>query len=276
MEPYTFNLTAAIENLSNVPSDLHHFFAKTDDGYRVAENFTGAAKRMNGLSSNLEETRAARTTAGQDAGKAREKYKSLASLFSGVEGIDGDDPVTAVKTHLETLAASAKGGGKKAEEARAEIEQIKSEMAKSHAAALEGKDQVIAGKDGQITKLVKTAGIASALSDHTLVGSGELLRTYLDSRIVVKESDDGTPYAAVLDNDGKSVRFNGEGNPMSISQFVTGLKEQDDFKPFFGAEKKQGSGTPPGTKQSASQQSADKDATPLNKISAGLAALHGR
>lgn len=276
MEPYIFDLDTPIETLDGVPKDLQQFFTKTGEGYSVAEALKPVATRMNGLSANLNETRKARTTAGQDAGKAREAARALAAIFEGVEGIEEPTPEN-IQAYVEGLRTKAAAGGKGAKDATAEIERVRSEMAKAHAAEIEGLKSANEGLNGQITSLVKGAQISDALATHKIVGSGEVLKSYLDTRVKVQVGEDGKPYAAVVDKDGQ-IKYNGAGNPMAVNEYVASLKESDDFRPFFAAEKKPGTGTPPGTQQHQRIQTNDKDAnpTPLSRISKGLQEMRGK
>lgn len=274
MEPYLFNLDAPIENLSGVPTDLQQFFTKTGEGYVVADALKPVATRMNGLAKNLEDTRKARTTAGQDAGKAREQARQLAAIFEGVEGITEVTP-EAIATYIADLSAKAAAGGKGSKAAAEEIDRVRKEMATAHAKDLDALKAANEGLSGQITTLVKGAQISDALASHKIVGSGEVLKSYLDQRVkVMTDETTGQPYAAVVDDKGQ-VRYNGAGNPMKVTEYVASLKESDDFRPFFAAEKKPGTGTDPnGSRKIPSAQKQDgEERTPLSKISAGLANL---
>lgn len=274
MEPYLFNLDAPIENLSGVPSDLQQFFTKTNEGFVVADAFKPVATRMNGLATNLTETRAARTKAGQDAGKERERARQLAAIFEGVEGITEITP-EAISTYIADLTAKAAAGGKGSKAAAEEIERVRKEMAAAHTKDLEKLKAEKDGLAGQITTLVKGAQISDALASHKIVGSGEVLKSYLDQRVkVMTDEATGQPYAAVVDDKGQ-VRYNGAGNPMKVTEYVASLKESDDFRPFFAAEKKAGTGTDPNgsRKVPAAQKQDGEERTPLSKISKGLAEL---
>jgi len=275
MEPYIFNLDAPIENLSGVPSDLQQFFTKTNEGFVVAEALKPVATRMNGLASNLNETRAARTKAGQDAGKARAEAKALAAIFENADGLPDVTP-EAIAQYVADLRTKAASGGKGAAAAKEEIERVRSEMAKAHAKDLETLKATNEGLNGQIVSLVRDAQISDALASHKIVGSGEVLKSYLNQRVKVMTGEDGKPYAAVVD-DKDQIRYNGAGNPMKVTEYVASLKESDDFRPFFAAEKKPGTGTTPNQQKPGVQQKTDgEERTPLSKISSGLASLRSR
>lgn len=266
MNEYTFNLDAPIENLDGVPSDLKPFFEQSDDGYRVAESYVPVAKRLNGLAGNLKDAMSKRTQAGKDAGAARELANGYAALFAS-DGLDEVNPET-VAAHLTDLRARAAKGGKDGKAAAEEIERIKAEMKSAHAKELTGKDEVISKQASQINQLVRGQQISDAMVKHKVVG-GEVLKVFLEQRIQVRESDDGALRAVVVDDKGE-IRYNGEGNPMTVDQYVDNLKSQDEYASFFESKKVPGHETQHQQQRQQQQKQQNEVVNPMNRISQGL------
>lgn len=276
MDPYIFDLDTPLENLDGVPSDLQGMFTQGDNGFTVSDAFQGVARRLNGLASTTESLRKAKATAGQDAGKWRGKYRAVESIFDGADiDLEDADAVSAYVTDLRDRAAK---GGKAGKDAAAEIQRVRDEMSKAQAAAVAAKDQDIAARDATIDQLVTGSAISDALASHK-VTAGDALKPYLRQHIKTQISEEtGLPYAAVMMDDGKSVRYGGDGKPMTVNAFVAGLKERPEFQPFFGKESTGGGGTDPNQSRRPnghqSERRYDDDTrTPANKIADGLKKL---
>lgn len=272
MDPYIFDLDNPIETLDKVPQDLQSFFTQTEDGsgYVVADSYKPVAQRLNGLSSNLEETRKARTQAGQDAGKARQRAKALEEIFQNDLGLEEVTP-DAVKEKLVELQEKASKGGKGSTEAAQEIERIKSQMAKDNAQKLQERDEVISKKDKVIEKLVKRNQISDALSASEAVGAIDVLRSYIESRVQVQYDDEGMPSAVVTNENGETM-YNGQGNPMSVAEYVSSLKEKEEYAPFFKSQKTGGFGTQnQGNGRRQTQTGQPKSS--IDKIGSGLKSI---
>lgn len=273
MEPYLFDLENPIEDVSQVPEDLHGFFEQGESGYVVRQDYVPLAKRMNGLATNLQTERSKRTQAGKDAGKAREMAKAFQSVFEGVEGIDEVTPDN-VRSVFEDLQARAAKGGEAGEEAKKQIEAVKSQMASAHAKDLSVRDEKLAEKDRQIEALVRGSQVTDAIAKHEVIG-GDVFKSFLESRVQVQAGDDGLPKAVVTDEQGNPI-YNGAGDPMSVDEFVASLRSKDEYAPFFKSQRKPGDGGGPSAPQGQRQNSGGEGRPAHEKIGAGLQQLHNR
>lgn len=268
MDPYIFNLDAPIESLSDVPSDLQGMFEQTENGYVVAEASKPIATRLNGLAQNLTETRNARTQAGRDAGAAREMANAFKAIFDGVDGVEEVTPEN-VQAYMKDLQAKAAKGGKAGDDAAAQIQAIKDQMAKSHATEIASVQEQLAAKDATIEKLVVGSQVSDAVAKHEVVG-GEVFKAFLMNRVQVQDGEDGIPVAIVMAEDGKTPVYNGTGSPMSVDEYVGSLRTKDDFAAFFKSPKKSGDGTNPRQSSGPGRRASQGERSPAEKISAGL------
>ena len=111
---YEFDLDNAIADLNSVPEDLRHFYSQGEGGYKVATNMVGAAKRINGLTTNLKTERTKKSEANGEAAKHRLSAKGFSELVAGLTDLPEEkrNP-EGLKAYLEELATKATAGGRK-------------------------------------------------------------------------------------------------------------------------------------------------------------------
>lgn len=266
---YEFDLDNAISSLDNVPDDLKHFYSQGDGGYRVAANMTGAAKRLNGLTTNLRTERSKKTQANGEAAQFRTTLSGFKSIVDAIGDLDADNKTPeGLKNYIDGLVAKAAKGGEKGAEAARQLEAVKQEMARDKAAAVKA---VETERDAMQTSLFKymVGDVANtAISEHK--GNPLFLRPHIDAATKVVKQEDGTYQVRVLDKDG-NVRYNGEGNPMTVPEFVATLKKDDRFAAAFEGRVQAGGGAPASRKtdpKSAENAGGQKSAT--QRIADGL------
>lgn len=248
---YEFDLDNAIDNLDSVPEDLKHFYAKDGAGYKVAPAMVGAAKRINGLTGNLKTERSKKTEANNEAAGERKFSKGFKELLGSITDLPEDkrNP-EGLKAYLDTLAAAATAGGKKGQEAAQQLEAVKTEMAKAHAIALEGKNKELAEMQGSLNRYMIGEHANAALAE--LKGNPLFLRPLIDKATRVKREDDGSYIVEVINDKGEP-RFNGEGNRMTVQQLVTEMSKDAKFAGAFEGRVQGGGGTN-GTKKTDTKQ----------------------
>lgn len=248
---YEFDLDNAIDNLDSVPDDLKHFYAKDGSGYKVAPTMVGAAKRINGLTTNLKTERTTRSTVNQDAAKHRLSAKGFVELVSSIPDLPEDQRnPEGLKAYMDKLAAAATAGGKKGQEAAQQLEAVKTEMAKAHAMQLGEKDKAIDEMRGSLNRYMIGEHANAALAEHK--GNPLFLRPLIDKATRVKREDDGS-YVVEVINDKGEPRFNGEGNRMTVQQLVTEMSKDAKFAGAFEGRVQGGGGTTPSKKTDPKQ-----------------------
>lgn len=119
---------------------------------------------------------------------------------------------------------------KKAEE-KGEFDKLRTQLLEKHQ---KEKDDLM-GKLKQVEKTVESYLVdnqaMTALAAHE--GNSRLLMPHIKSNVKVVV-EDGAYKALVLDADG-STKYNNEGNPMSVAEYVADLRNDDDFAPLFKA-----------------------------------------
>lgn len=273
---YEFDLDNAIASLDSVPDDLKHFYSQGDGGYRVAANMTGAAKRINGLTGNLKTERTKKTAANGEAAQFRNESKGFKELVAAIPDLPEDkrNP-EGLKEYLADLATKATAGGRKGEEAARQLEAVRQEMAKDKTTALAAKDQELTAMQGSLFRYMVGDVANTALTEHK--GNPLFLRPHIDRMTKVVKEDNGEYVVRVLDDKGQ-IKYNGQGNPMSVPELVETLKKDERFAAAFEGRVQGGGGTPASRKTDHKQvgTTAAGDKTATQKISDGLKARRSR
>lgn len=274
---YEFDLDTAIESLDSVPEDLKHFYAKEGSGYKVAPAMVGAARRINGLTTNLKTERKTRGDVNSDAAKHRLAAKGFTELVGSLSELPEDQRnPDGLKALIERLSAAATAGGKKGQEAAQQLEAVKSEMAKAHAIALGAKDKDITEMQGALNRYMIGEHANAALAE--LKGNPLFLRPLIDKATRVKREDDGS-YVVEVINDKGEPRFNGEGNRMTVQQLVTEMSKDGRFAGAFEGRVQGGGGTTPPKQTNGKQAERVAEGGKLSGkslISAGLKKRQGQ
>jgi hypothetical protein len=269
---YEFDFDNAIENLDSVPDDLKHFYAKEASGYKVSPTMVGAAKRINGLSTNLKTERTKVTNKNKEAQDFRQSASGFKSIVESLTDLPEDQRTPeGLKSYLDSLAVKATAGGKKGEDAIRQIEAVKAEMARDKAEALKAKENELSQMQGSLFNYMVGDVANSALSEHK--GNSLFLRPHIDRQTKVVKQDDGSYAVRVLDERGE-IRYNGQGDPMTVPQLVEVMKRDDKFAPAFEGRVASGAGNVQSKKTDQRQANAIDPAqkTSKQKIADGLRA----
>lgn len=136
---------------------------------------------------------------------------------------------------------------------RGEWDGLRAQMNETHQKAIKVKDDVIAAKDSELTKLrqrleqqfVDTAAIAAITAEK---GLPELLMPAVRNSIKVTEGPNGILELQVVDTKGEP-RVNGKGEPLTLAELVSEMRGSDIYGRAFEGSGASGSGSqPPGGK----------------------------
>jgi hypothetical protein len=136
-------------------------------------------------------------------------------------------------------------------EKKGEWDKLKTQMVEKHTTEinrltkkigdLEG---TVSNKDKVIHTLTVDTAAAAAIAEHK--GRQKLLMPFVKDRIKVVEGEDGTISLQVLDEDKKTPKVNGKGEPMSVIELVAEMRTNEDYGSLFESSGSSGGGTPPG------------------------------
>jgi len=255
-----------VNDLNQVDSNLRVFYEPDEEngGFKIKsdEVTTTAISVISGQNAALQAAR-------NEAKAAKEAAAVDLSPLSEF-GSDPKSIASAVAAKIEELSNAA---GSSQKEIEARISKIKKEHAEALAAATNAKDQEIAEQRKVLHDYMLNTEIMSAASGWPGLNA-RLVAPFARGQMTVAEID-GQPRVVVVDGDGQprySKNPDRAGELMRADELLREMSEQSDFRQLFPSpQAQQGGGaerqrTPVG----GLRQTNNKNATPAQKIAAGL------
>ena len=245
-----------VDSVDTIPENLRPLYAQAGDKWAIPEGMRGVADAITGLFS-------ANT-------KIRDENKGLLKKaqidLSGLEDFGEDLPTIKekLKARLEELETAAAAG----KDNKLNIDKVRAEMKAANELAVANERKVQDSLRATVHKYLVTSGASEALAAEEAIV--ELAMPFVERQIKVVEQD-GEFKAVVVDKDGDPRISGGTGQPMTIKELVREMKGMDMYKPLFKSDVKGGGGAQPG-KTGAKPTDVKADATPMDRIKAGLAA----
>lgn len=268
MPDFVFDTEKPVETLDNVPQNFHHMFEEGEGGFVLTEANKGVAEVINGLTANLNNSRKTKKSVSDEAAARRQQNAIFETSLrnAGFEGDEFDEEsVNSFITGLTSKAGEAKDVGER-------LAAQKAEMTRAHTAALEAKDGEISGMRKSLDKYLLNSEATAAIAAEK--GVPDLLMPFIMQQAQVQKLENGDYVARVVDASGE-VRYNGKGDPMTVTELVQSMKADAKYGRLFDAETPAGGGANPSPKPVAKGNSkmAEGDKTPVNKIASGLSGL---
>ena len=255
-----FDFRKTVEKLTDIPKDFRGLYTEEDGKHVLRKDDPGVASAVSaiqGMQDALVKERGLTT----DLKAKQVDLTGLSTYGSTVEEISEG---------ITTAIADASKGKKSPEETATAVRAAQDALKETHTKDIEkltGRNQLLTG---QLNKLLVTGEAMSALATHGAI-KPELVMPFIEQSVQVVE-EDGTFSAQVLDKDGKTPRYSGTGTgPMTISEFVGEMKEQEDMGSFFKSDKNSGGGTPPTNGRPGPGPGGKENLSPTQKIAQGLA-----
>lgn len=268
---WDFVKNSVLDNLDGVPEKYKGLYAQNADTKKwelseaakgIVGDYTGLQATNTGLQSKL-------TAANKEAADRRVSTSGLADFLrsQGVENVNAENPLDTLGTYVAGLVEA----NKKGRDITVNLENIRKESATKLEAVTKAKDEEL----GKMRKSLETFMIDGEVSRELAAAKGNIavLTPHIVGRCRVIA--DGDTYAVRVVNADGSMRSNGTGQPMSISELVGEYKANKDFAGNFESDKKSGNDSKPGgNAQNGPRQPANGDdrRSATSKISAGLAA----
>ena len=187
-------------------------------------------------------------------GAPQDMSESVAKLTKALESERGVSK--SYKADIDKAnMAKAEGSG--------DVESIKKQMNELHAVEIAGFNDKLASTSAQLRTLTIDNVITSAVAKEG--GITEVLKPYVAGRTRLNESGQ----VEVLSENGKDVMVDKNGDNVSISSFVSSLKENSAFAGVFKGTTHSGGGTT----QSDGSVGHKADKTTDQKVRDGLAAM---
>lgn len=267
--PFDFAANKVVDNLDSVPEKYRGLYGEVTDGenagkFTVTEAARGIIDDYTGTTKSLEDLRGKTKSANDEAAQRRVALKGYEQIMADLDIPEDSRTADGLKAKIEDLLKSSKS----AAEVQSRIETIKREMAAEHSKQLEAKDGEISEMRTSLNKYLIDGEASRALA--AAKGSPDLLLPHIKERCKVVKGDNGDYMVHVMDGD--SVRYNGAGDAMTVTDLVTEMKSNPTFARAFDSETAKGSGTH-GNNQNqrpAQQRRVGEEKPPNTKISDGL------
>ncbi len=247
------------DTLNTIPENLRGIYQPVegaDGSFHVPEALRPVADAITGLF--------------QANGNIRKENKELAKKgqidLSGLADFGEDLPTIteAIKARMEELETAAAAG----KEGKLNVDKVRQEMKAAQEKELAKAGERETALRNTVHKYLVTSGASEALAAEG--GMVELAMPFVQQQVKVME-EDGEFKAVVVDGDGDPRISGGTGQPMTIKELVREMKGQEKYAPLFKSDAKGGGGALPG-KTGAKPAPVKADASPIDKIKAGLAA----
>ena len=211
-------LKLTVDNLESIPEDLRGYYTEKEGKYHL--NVEGV-QDTKGLKSALDKER-----------KAHEDLEKQTKAWSRL-GKTPEEIAEILKAQEDAEKAKAEKAG--------DWEKLKAQMNESHAKEVAAKDEQLANLRQALETNLIDAQATSAIA--AAKGVPELLLPHVKAHVKVVE-ENGKYTVAVVDAKGDP-RINGKGEPLTISDFVTEMKQNEIFGRAFEGSGQTGSGKLP-------------------------------
>lgn len=174
----------------------------------------------------------------------------------------------------EEIAALLEDQEKKAQtdaERKGEWEKLRTQMNEKHQAELAKKDEAVGSMRKALERHLVDAAATAAIASAD--GVPDLLLPHVQRHVKVIE-EDGEFTVKVVDAKGDP-RVNGKGEPLTISDLVSEMRQSEIFGRAFKGDGKSGSGTPPNNKGGATPQNKRRSDFKTEKDRAAFVNEHG-
>ena len=218
MPDFIFDTEKPVETLDTVPSNFHHLYEEVEGGHAVIEAHRPVAETINALTANLGNSRKMKKQSSDESAERRRELNSITEALRS-SGFEGEElTAEAVTEYVTGLSTKAAGN---TEEVAEQLRNQRREMEASSLKAVNAEKQVSAKYRGAIDNLLIDAQATQAIAANK--GIPALLLPAVKAATKVTEQTDGTFTSVVIDSHGET-RFNGKGDPMTITEYVEELK----------------------------------------------------
>jgi len=272
---FDFSKNKIVESLDAVPEQYRGVYVEETEGenagnFVISPAASGIIADLTGAQSTIETLRNQKKDANDESASRRVALSEYNDLMEGL-GLEEDKrTVDGLRSHIDSMAAAAGN----ASELKNSLESVRKEMKDAHKAEVDAIIAKAEQKEGKLTGALNRALIGDAARQALAEakGSAELLMPHIQSVARIEESPETGEYGVrVIGADGET-RFNGSGQPMSVSDLVGEMKTNESFARAFESESPSGSGAPAGAgrRSSAPARSDGSEKTANQKITAGL------
>lgn len=266
MAEFNFADNESVEDISSVPEKYRGLYAESEGKHVLIDAAKGIVADYTGVSNALAGVRNDKKKVTDENAERRIAAKAVEEFAQSLGLEIGDDGMAAaLKTHIEGLQGTIKGG----KDLQINLDKINGEWKTRMAELTTSKDSEVSEMRGALSKHLISDAASRALAEAK--GSIDLLLPHVQASCKVIRNDDGSYAVTVLDAQGDS-RFDGSGGLMGVKGLVEEMKTKDAFGRAFETEQAPGTGARPGSMSRSIQSGAgeQRELSSIEKIRVGL------
>lgn len=269
---WDFVKNAVVDSLDAVPEKYRALYEKKGDKFEISDAAKAITTDYAGVIVALAKTKSDLTAANTESASRRVNGQAVADFAKsiGIENVNAENPLESVQTFVTEMIANNKKGG----DLKVNLENIKREAQTRIDTVTTAANTEKAKMQRSLEKYMIGQAIATALASEK--GNVEVLTPHIER--FAKVVQDGEDYVVrVVEQDGKTIRYDGAAAPLSIPALVKEFKSNKTFAANFESEAAGGAGSKPGEgSQARRPAAAGGDSRSSNdKIAAGLKAMQG-
>lgn len=265
---FDFEQSSTVADLNTVPEEYRGLYVEADGDngnkvFTISDTVKGLVTAYVGTNKALTKARGDLKNANEESASRRVTKKSVVEFANslGIEHVDEDTPLEALKAYVDDLVGQVKGG----KELKINLDKIKGDHERALNEAVSAKEQELTLMRGTLERYLVDQSATAALASAK--GSVDLLLPHVKAHTKVVR--DGEDYVVrVVDAQG-DFRTDGKGGMLTVAGLVAEMKTQEAFGRAFESEQKAGNGIPPGSTHQR-QHRQDEPKSSVDKISAGL------
>jgi len=232
-------LAMTLDDISELDETTQTFYKKQGDKY-VLDIGDGVSSHpeIEKLSSALKKER-------ENAQELKKNLKQFKDTYQNIDPAKVDE----MEQKLSEFQKQQEEEERKKAESKEQWSKLEKDLQEKHQQQLKAyeekiqslsqqNEETISAMQTSLEKEIKGKGIVSAIAENE--GNLALLQPHVDPHVKVVE-EDGTYNARVVDDKGQ-IRINDKGQPMSISELVSEMKQKPEFQGegIFKKEKQDG------------------------------------
>lgn len=250
-------LALEVDSLDKIPNEFRHLYEPAGDKFKVADTHAPVIGAVNGLNKSLRGAR-------EDAKKVKPVDLSPLADF-------GSTPAE-IKANIQTKLQELQDTIAKTPDQKVALDNLRADMVRAFEGEKKPLEKKVSAYQAQLYTMLVDNQATAAIAE--LKGVPKLLLPFVKEHVEVVEENG--EFSVVVVDARKERRYSGvNGQPMTIKDLVTEMKQQPEFARLFDSEAPQGgTGTPPGPARRPGP--APVNLTSTQKISVGLARNQGR
>lgn len=273
-----FKFEEVMENVENVPEKFKGLYSEVTE--EEGDNYGKFVldKRVKPLvddytdvNNSLQQSKTDNRRSSDESVKYRHKLLEYESLITdcGIDFDIDDDPVVALKVHIDSLMEK----NKKGEQAQINLDKMKADFQKKFDTMEHEHNQKFEKFKEKVAKDKITSEAARAITEHK--GEPKLLTSIIEAQCkVIPDEHTGNLVCRVVDADG-AIKTSLDGGFLTVNDLVIEMKNDPDYMDAFESKDTPGGGGRNLSSNNNPRSGGGESKTPIDKIKNNIESLVG-